>query len=237
MANNYFQFKQFKIIQEKSAMKVGTDGTLLGAWVNVSGAKNVLDVGAGTGLISLMIAQRTSAKVVGIEIEKNAAEEANDNVLKSPWKDRVSMENISFQNFLKKNTDKFDLIVSNPPFFSNSFKNELENRMIARHNYLLPFSDLTKGAESLLNENGRLAIILPVIPAKEFMELAKVVGLNLVKLTEVKPNVKKEINRFLMEFHKTVSPQKTDCLIIYNETGTDYTESYKHLTRDFYLKF
>jgi len=235
--NNYFQFKQFKIIQEKSAMKVGTDGALLGAWVNITGVKKVLDVGAGTGLISLMIAQRSSAKILGIEIEKNAAEEASENVRRSPWESRVSIENISFQDFANYKTEKFDLIISNPPFFTNSFKNEVENRAIARHNDYLPFIELIKGAETLLIESGSLAVILPVIPAEQFIELATSTGLNLARLTEVKPNVNKEINRVLMEFTKTVSIQKHDSLVIYNETGSDYTEAYKQLTGDFYLKF
>ena len=237
MANNYFQFKQFRIIQEKSAMKVGTDGALLGAWANIAGVENVLDIGAGTGLISLMIAQRTSAKVLGIEIEKNAAKEASENVQDSPWKNQIIIKNISFQEFEKSSKEKFDLIISNPPFFVNSKKNETTNLAIARHNDLLPFSELIKGAVNLLNENGRLAIILPVIQAREFIELAKQDGLNLSKLTQVKPNAKKDVNRFLMEFTKKQTPLKKNYLIIYNETGTDYTKMYKQLTCDFYLKF
>ncbi len=218
-------------------MKVGTDGALLGAWANVSGIKNVLDVGAGTGLISLMIAQRTSVKVLGIEIEKNAAKEANENVQKSPWKNRVTIKNISFQEFEKSSKEKFDLIISNPPFFSNSYKNQVTNLAIARHNDLLPFSELIKGSVKLLNKNGRLAVILPIIQAKEFIELAKNKDLCLNRLTKVKPKAKKNTNRFLMEFTKKQMPLKKDYLIIYNETGIDYTESYKQLTRDFYLKF
>ncbi|MCF6356301.1 MAG: methyltransferase [Draconibacterium sp.] len=237
MANNYFQFKQFKIIQEKSAMKVGTDGVLLGAWANVDGTKTALDVGAGTGLISLMIAQRCHAKVLGIEIEKNAAYEATENVQKSPWKNRVAVKNISFQEFVVSSKEKFDLIISNPPFFTNSYKNEIKNLAIARHNDLLPFSELIKGAAQLLAENGKLAVILPVIPANEFIELAQNYGLYLGKLTKVKPNSKKEANRYLLEFTKKPTLLKKDLLIIYNETGTDYTEMYKQLTRDFYLKF
>lgn len=235
--NNYFQFKQFKIIQEKSAMKVGTDGALLGAWVNAADTKSILDVGAGTGVIALMLAQRSSAKVVGIEIEFNAAKEACENVHSSPWKDRVSIENSSFQDFVKSTTNSFDLIVSNPPFFSNSYKNETKNRTIARHNDLLPFSELVSGAASLLNKNGRLAVILPNIPGNEFIQLAKKEGLYLAKLTKVKPNAKKESNRFLMEFTKENLIPKINNLEIYLEDGSDYTDTYKKLTRDFYLKF
>ena len=218
-------------------MKVGTDGVLLGAWANVDDTKNVLDVGAGTGLISLMIAQRCNAKVLGIEIEKNAAKEASENVQNSPWKNRVVIKNISFQEFVNSSKEKFDLIISNPPFFSNSFKNEIKNLAIARHNDLLPFSELIKSSIKLLNENGRLAVILPVIQAEEFIELAKPEGLYLSILTKVKPKEKKESNRFLMEFTKKQTILKTDYLTIYNEPGTDYTDLYKQLTRDFYLKF
>ncbi len=237
MANNYFQFKQFKIIQEKSAMKVGTDGALLGAWANISRVKTALDVGAGTGLISLMVAQRTSAEVLGIEIEKNAAKEANENVHNSPWENRVAIKNISFQQFEKTSKEKFDLIISNPPFFVNSYKNEVTNLAIARHNDLLPFSELINGSVNLLKENGRLAVILPVIQAEEFIKLAKSEGLHLSRLTKIKPKANKESNRFLMEFKKEQTPLKSDYLTIYNETGTDYTESYKQLTCEFYLKF
>ncbi len=237
MANNYFQFKQFKIIQEKSAMKVGTDGALLGAWTNTDGIKNVLDVGAGTGLISLMVAQRCNTKVLGIEIEKNAAEEANENVKNSPWENRVAIKNISFQEFVTSSKEKFDLIISNPPFFTNSYKNKIANLAIARHNDLLPFSELIKSSKKLLAENGRLAVILPVIQAEEFIELAKPEGLYLTRLTKVKPKATKESNRFLMEFAKKQTPLKEDYLTIYNETSTDYTDMYKLLTCDFYLKF
>ena len=235
--NNYFQFKQFKIIQEKSAMKVGTDGALLGAWVNVAETRNILDVGAGTGLIALMLAQRSTAKVVGIEIEQNAAEEAGENVRSSPWEERVSIENVAFQDFKNSCNKKFDLIVSNPPFFSNSYKNEMKNRAIARHNDLLPFSELISGALNLLKEKGRLAVILPNIPGNEFIELAKQKGLFLARLTEVKPNAIKGSNRFLMEFTTENRIPVINNLEIYLEDGSDYTDSYKELTRDFYLKF
>ena len=237
MANNYFQFNQFKIIQKKSAMKVGTDGTLLGAWTNISNTKTILDVGTGTGLIALMLAQRTKAKIIGIEIEKNAAEEATENVQNSPWENRVTIENISFQEFLKSTKKKFDLIVSNPPFFTNSFKSDSKNRTLARHNNSLPFLELIKGAVKLLNEKGRLSVILPDIPAEEFIKLAKNEGLNLIRSTKVKPKSYKKTNRILMEFSKENTIPEYEYLIVYNEDGSDYSEMYKKLTRNFYLNF
>lgn len=218
-------------------MKVGTDGALIGAWTNVNGTNNILDVGTGTGLIALMLAQRTSANVFGLEIEKNAANEAMLNVENSPWKNRICIKNISFQDFVKSTDQKFDLIVSNPPFFTNSFKNEVENRSIARHNDLLPFSELIAGAKKLMNENGRLAVVLPNVPAQEFVELANHNNLFVDRTTTVKPKATKSANRFLIEFSKReVVPEENE-LIIYTNDSADFTEKYKELTRDFYLKF
>jgi tRNA1Val (adenine37-N6)-methyltransferase len=235
--NNYFQFKQFKIIQEKSAMKVGTDGALLGAWADVEGAERILDIGTGTGLIALMLAQRSKAKIWGVEIEKNAAEEAEFNVQESPWNDRVFVVNESFQDFVKGCKSCFDLIVSNPPFFTNSFKNEEKNKAMARHNHLLPFSELVRGARSLLNDSGTLAVVLPNIGGLELIDVAKQNGLFLNRLTKVHPKASKEANRFLMEFSLEQKVLKEDKLIIYTDSSLDYTEMYKELTRDFYLKF
>lgn len=235
--NNYFQFKQFKIIQEKSAMKVGTDGALLGAWADVEGAEKIFDIGTGTGLIALMLAQRSSAEIWGVEIEKNAAEEAVFNVQNSPWNHRVFIKNKSFQDFAEENKTSFDLIVSNPPFFVNSLKNKEKNKAMARHNHLLPFSELIMGVLGLLNESGTLAVVLPNSPALEFIEIAKQSGLYLKHLTRVQPKVVKETNRFLMEFSLSPEVLKEDKLIIYTDNDADYTEMYKELTRDFYLKF
>ena len=126
--NNYFQFKQFTIIQEKAAMKVGTDGVLLGAWTGVSGAKSILDIGAGTAVIALMMAQRTNAKITGIEIEKNAATEAAENAANSPLgQPHKNCADISFQEFTQNCTERFDLIVSNPPFYVNGRHSKNEN--------------------------------------------------------------------------------------------------------------
>jgi len=234
--NNYFQFKQFIIQQEKSAMKVNTDGVLLGAWTNVTGAKTVLDIGAGTGLISLMIAQRTEAIITGIEIEKNAADEAAQNVKNSKWCDRVSIQHISFQDFVATAKNKFDLIISNPPFFSNGVKNTNPHLSMARHNHLLPFEDIINGSKMLLSKNGMLSLILPAGSANEFIEKALFRNLFLSRLTEVKPFPDSKPNRCLMEFRKVQGAlQKTE-MLVFDETRKDYSKEFKTLARDFYLK-
>ncbi|MDP2113785.1 MAG: methyltransferase, partial [Bacteroidota bacterium] len=161
--NNYFQFKQFRIIQDKSAMKVGVDGVLLGVWANVSGAKRILDIGTGTGLIALMMAQRNAdARIDAVEIEPDAFQEAVYNIQQSPWNERIQIELCSFQEFAGKAGLKYDLIVSNPPYFTNGHKAPLENRATARHSDSLSLGDLISGAIGLLNETGKIALVLPV---------------------------------------------------------------------------
>jgi tRNA1Val (adenine37-N6)-methyltransferase len=234
--NNYFQFKQFRINQEKSAMKVNTDGVLLGAWTNLDGAKTVLDIGAGTGLISLMIAQRSEAIITGIEIEKNAAYEASQNVQNSKWSNRVSIRHISFQDFNSTTQNKFDVIVSNPPFFSNSVKNTNPHLSIARHNHLLPFEDIIDGAIKLLGENGSLSLILPSDSANELIEKAFHKNLFINRLTEVKPFPDRVLNRCLLEFGKEQHVLQKTQISVFNETRKDYSDEFKTLARDFYLK-
>lgn len=235
--NNYFQFKQFKIIQEKTAMKVGTDAVLFGAWVNISEAKDILDIGTGTGVVTLMAAQRSKARITGIEIEKKAAEEAHDNVKNSPWSNRCLIENISFQKFSNNTNKTFDLVISNPPFFVNNKKSKDNNLAIAKHNDLLPFSEMIHGSLNILHANGRLALILPVIPAKDFIHLAGKNGLHLNRLSLVRPNFRKEVHRYLMEFSRNKTTIETDDFAIHEDDGSDFTQKYKTLTSEFYLNF
>jgi tRNA1Val (adenine37-N6)-methyltransferase len=234
--NNFFQFKKFRIEQEKAAMKVNTDGVLLGAWTNITSAKNVLDIGAGTGLISLMIAQRSNAIITGVEIEKNAAEEAFRNVQNSEWNNRISILHNSFQEFAETSDIQFDVIVTNPPFFSNSAKNTNPYLSIARHNHLLPFEDIISGSEKLLNDNGILSLILPASAAQEFTDKAGHEKLFLNRLTLVKPFPHKEPNRCLLEFGKKQSDCKNSTMSVFDETGKNYSAEFKTLARDFYLK-
>jgi len=237
--NNWFQFKQFKIIQERTAMKVGTDGVLLGAWVNVSHAANILDIGAGTGVISIMLAQRSIAntKITGIEIEKNAANEASQNAMNSPWNERITIFNQPLQQFQQNCIEQFDLIVSNPPFFSNSQKSKCEYLAMAKHNHLLPLKELVEKSLKLLSPGGKLAVILPVSEAEKIIQIAEKNGLYLTRITKVRPNNLKPPHRYLLEFGKDPEVAENDILYIHSNDGKGFSEKYKTLTRDFYLNF
>ena len=218
-------------------MKVGTDGVLLGAWVNTGDASTILDVGTGTGLIALMLAQRSQAKITGIEIDESACIEATANVLNSPWPDQISIINTSFQEYTIHNKQQFDLIVSNPPFFTNSKLSTSSSLALAKHNYMLPLAELTRNSEKMLTAEGRLAVILSPESDGNFIKTAQKAGLELLRLTEIRPKTTKKIHRLLMEFSKkTLFPEKS-ILTIHRNDGRDYTEEYKNLTKEFYLNF
>jgi tRNA1Val (adenine37-N6)-methyltransferase len=235
--NKYFQFKQFRIEQQHAAMKVNTDGVLLGAWANIDGVDSVLDVGTGTGLIALMIAQRNINSIItGIDIDGQAVVDATENVRKSPWPDRISIQHISFQNFAETNSGKFSLIISNPPFFSNSVKNTNTRLSLARHNHLLPFADIISGTLSLLDKSGRLSLILPVDEADLFIETASNNGLFLQRIANVKPFPDKEPNRSLIEFSFLKGETERTVFSLYDETKVNYSLEFIRLARDFYLK-
>jgi len=234
--NNYFQFKHFKILQEKAAMKVGVDGVLLGSWVQINSAVRILDVGSGTGVIALMLAQRSEAQITAIEIEENAFREAEMNASASIWSDRLKIFHTSLQEFAKNGVSKFDLIVSNPPFFSQATRAACEERTIARHNDLLPFSELINCSSNLLDENGRVALILPVEALEEIQHWAELNKLWLCRKTNIIPKTGKKINRVMLELGKKETVLNEDCLTIYNSDGS-FTKEYVSLTKDFYLKF
>lgn len=229
-----FQFKQFSIIQEKSAMKVGTDGVLLGAWVNTSKAKKVLDIGAGTGLISLMIAQRNkNAHILAIEIDAETSIECNHNFKNSLFKERLFVLQKDFKYY--QPTDKFDLIVSNPPFFNNSYNANSEKRNTARQTSLLSFKDLLSKTTTLLSPFGIACFIIPFLEEKKFIDLATTNNLFLNKRTRVRGNISTAIKRSLLEF----SFEKKE--FIASEIAVEisrhvYTPEYIELTKDFYLK-
>ncbi len=233
--NNYFQFQQFTVFQEKAAMKVGTDGVLLGAWADVSGCRRVLDVGTGTGLIALMIAQRSDAVVDAVEVDKGAFEDACYNVKQSSWAERITVYHDYFQEYLSKTTESYDLIVSNPPFFENALKAPDISRSTARHTDQLSFETLLTGSKNLLQPGGCLAVILPTERGDQFMQLGQKVGFFIRRVTSVYSKPGKAIHRMLIELALKPVEVIAEELIIESGNGA-YSPQYKKLTAEFYLK-
>ena len=303
MANPYFSFKQFTVWQEHAAIRVGTDGVLLGAWCDlasdvsavipdestdrrqpenvcpadpsqildssnrdqtvwddhvqdereksVCGAQNgadaetkkvgrVLDIGSGTGVIALMVAQRTSnAQIDAVEPDSGSCEDALRNFAESPWADRLHLHGVTLQEYVSCYAEKvqYDLIVSNPPYFVDSLKAPDPVRNAVRHAVSLPFEELLDGVKTLLAEHGRFAVILPVTEGVLLEKLALERSLHCVRkcLVQTKPGVPPK--RVMMEFGRKSVPLRSDLLIMETERQQEFTEEYRRLTRDFYLKF
>ncbi|HEY3369409.1 MAG TPA: methyltransferase [Prolixibacteraceae bacterium] len=236
--NNYFQFKQFRIVHKRSAMKVGVDGVLIGAWADVSSAERILDIGTGTGLIALMMAQRApTALIDAVEIEPEAFQESLFNAQQSPWGDRIRVECCPFQELAEKSSLKYDLIVSNPPYFGNGAKAPLESRAQARHADSLPLRELISGISGLLSEKGRAALVLPAESLEELKRLVDLNNLFLSRICRVKPNPQKPVFRVLVDLTSSPCVPQEEVLMIEFDEHFDYTPHYKELTKEFYLKF
>ena len=232
-----FVFKQFTIHQDQCAMKVGTDGVLLGAWASLEHQPNtILDVGAGTGVIALQLAQRSSAETIdAIELDDKAYEQCVANFEASPWADRLFCYHAGFDEFVDEMDEAYDLIVSNPPFYVEEVTSGNKSRDQARQRSSLPFEELIEGAAKLLSDNGRFAVIVPFKEESAFINLAERQGLYPNRITRVKGNPNANFKRSLMElsFH-TLEPY-IDNLVI--EQGRhQYTKEYIELTQAFYLK-
>lgn len=225
-------------MQQKCAHKVGTDAVLLGAWAKVEKAKSILDIGTGTGVIALMMAQKSKAQVDAIDMEQSSYEQAVENAGNSPWPDRVHVHRSSLQDFSKATEKKYDVIISNPPYFVDSYKAPDEERNHARHNDTLPFKDLVEGVKNLLLPDGKFYIILPTKEANDFKAMAEKKGLNLVKRLRIKTKLVNDTEkRHLMQFSFITSSLSDQTLSIEKEGHHDYTDEYKLLTGDFYLHF
>ncbi len=218
-------------------MKVGTDAVLLGSWVNPSHAKTILDIGTGTGIIALMLAQRCGAKIDAIDIDSNAFVQASENAANCTWKDRIHIHHTSLQQFTKVSDHKYDLIVSNPPYFVDSSKALVESRTNARHTDQLPFHELLNGVLALLNQTGKFYVILPTKESEVFREMAEEHKLYLTKLTRVVTRADKPEKRLLMRFEFTKRAFSEDSIVIEEDERHSYTEAYKELTREYYLAF
>ena len=256
-----FRFKQFEIEQDRCAMKVGTDGVLLGAWAQ--GGRRILDIGSGTGLISLMMAQRfPEAEVVGIDMDADACGQARENVMASPFRDRVEIECCRLQDFggaseaaeasgttegLKadggasetaeglKAAGVFDAIVSNPPFFVDSLKNPDSKRTMARHTDSLPFRDLFAGVKRLLSDEGVFSAIVPVEVVEQFVAESCILGFYLIRKCGVKTVERKQPKRFMLSFAKhRISPYEEHVETMMDSHG-NRSEWYRKITEEFYL--
>lgn len=233
-----FQFKQFSIQQDKAAMKVGTDGVLLGSWAPINhNPFSVLDIGAGTGVIALMLAQRTHAEQIdALEIDEDAYEQCVENFENSPWGDRLFCFHAGLDEFIEEPEDEYDLIVSNPPFYVEDYKTDNEQRDLARFQDAMPFEELIEAADLLLSENGIFAVILPFKEEESFIALAKESQLYLIKITRVKGTPASEIKRSLLAFSRNENLEiEIDELIIEIDRHV-YTPEYIELTKEFYLK-
>jgi tRNA1Val (adenine37-N6)-methyltransferase len=232
-----FQFKQFSIQQDQCAMKVGTDGVLLGAWASLDHQPDsILDIGAGTGLIALQLAQRSSAETIdAIELDDAAYEQCVANFEASPWADRLFCYHAGFDEFVDEMEDKYDLIVSNPPFYAEDVASGNTARDLARQSNSLPFGELIQGVAQFLTDKGIFSVIVPFKEEQGFVQLAQNVGLYPNRMTRVKGNPETDFKRSLMEFSFQQNEPQMDTLIIEKERH-QYTEAYIKLTQAFYLK-
>jgi tRNA1Val (adenine37-N6)-methyltransferase len=219
-------------------MKIGTDGVLLGAWCPIDNNPfSVLDIGAGTGILSLMLAQRSNAEQIdSLEIDEEAYEQCVENFENSPWSDRLFCFHAGLDEFVDEPEDEYDLIISNPPFYSEDFKSDNSQRDLARFQDALPFEDLIEAANLLLSENGIFAVIIPFKEEKNFIDLCAEVELYPVKVTRVKGTPTTPIIRSLLVFKRYELSTLTADELIIETSRHQYTDDYINLTKDFYLK-
>lgn len=235
MANSYFSFKKFTVNQEHCAMKVGTDGVLLGAWAPVEDAKSILDIGAGTGLVSLMLAQRNEeALITAIDIDKGAVLQSTQNFEASPWANRLQAIEADIHTFTPE-AGKYDVIVSNPPFFVNSLNSPDKQRNLARHNDGLTHRDLLTHVGRLLSPDGVFSVILPATDAETLIQIGEEVGLYPFKMLYIIPKPGAVPKRTLLSFSFKNQPVEVSEMILELERHK-LSDEYATLTKDFYLK-
>jgi tRNA1Val (adenine37-N6)-methyltransferase len=232
-----FTFKQFTVNQDRCAMKIGTDGVLLGAWTPlINNPKAILDIGAGTGILSLMLAQRSTAEQIdAIEIDEDAYEQCVENFETSPWGDRLFCFHAGLDEFVDDPEDKYDLIISNPPFYAEDFKTDDSQRDMARFQDAMPFEELIEAAALLLSDNGIFSVIIPFKEEAKFVSMCKELNLFPLQITRVKGTPTSNIKRSLMAFCRIEQTPLIDELTI-EISRHQYTPEYIALTKDFYLK-
>lgn len=236
MGNDSFKFKQFTVFHDRCAMKVGTDGVLLGAWADVSGCQAILDVGTGSGLVALMAAQRNDlAKITAIEIDLEAAIQARENVENSRFKERIQVLSVSLRDFLSAAASRFDSIVCNPPFFTHSLPSPDLKRTGARHADSLTPAELFEISRKLLNGTGTLSMIYPFSERENIMAVSEKENFHLSRETVVFPTRSASPKRILLEFTTGNETETERNELVIEERRHVYTPEFIRLVRDFYL--
>jgi len=232
-----FQFKEFSIDQDRCAMKIGTDGVLLGAWTSVQDPYSILDIGAGTGILALMLAQRSDAEQIdALEIDEDAYEQCVENFENSSWANRLFCYHAALDEFTEEMKDeKYDLIISNPPFYTEDYKSGDTARNMARFAEALPFEELIKFASELLSDEGSFAVIIPYSEEEYFLKLSEKVNLFPNRITRVRGAEKTPVKRSLLQLSFTESSFSPDELIL-EESRHQYTQDYQKMVAPFYLK-
>jgi tRNA1Val (adenine37-N6)-methyltransferase len=236
MSGTSFTFKKFTVNHDLCAMKVGVDGVLLGAWAPVKNAARILDIGTGSGLIALMLAQRSEAEITAIDLDEGAIRQAEINFEQSQWIERLKLIHQSFQDFVDSKPVFFDLIVSNPPYFVDSLKAPDDSRALARHADSLCQEELLSGSVKILKKTGRICLILPVNEGLQCVKLAEKFQLNCLQKVFVYSKPDKPAKRILLEFGFSNDETVESSLTIENETRHSWSDEYISLTKDFYLK-
>jgi tRNA1Val (adenine37-N6)-methyltransferase len=237
MANSHFRFKQFTVHQEHASFRITTDSVLLGAWAELQGVKRILDIGTGTGILALMAAQRSDAYIVAIEPDRNSFMQAGLNIAGSPWHDRISLINTSAQEYLSGEDLLFDTVITNPPFFNDSLLNPDPGKASTRHSITLSHRELLESSLRLMSPGGTLQTVLPVNEAATFMDMASAAGLSCSRRLIVKPTPLLPPARILMTLGFVERACEEATVVIEKGGRHEYSDEYKSLTKDFYLRF
>lgn len=235
--NNVFRFKQFNVSQNHAGLKVNTDAVLLGAYTDVYNHNKILDIGTGTGVIALMLAQRSNAEIDAIDINEEAGKDAQINFRNSPWAASLKFHLVSIQEYSRKTKERYDLIVCNPPFFQNSVPSENQAKSIAKHNINLQIDELFEAAKKLLTPNGKLSVIFPSDISNQVKEVAGKLDFHINHSLLIKPTPQKPPKRIICEFGFTSEKKKQETIIIEDRGRHKYSEKYKTLLKDYLIIF
>lgn len=238
MTDSQFSFKQFNILQNRCAMKVGTDSVLLGSWVQLPESGHLLDIGTGTGVLSLMAAQRSkSLRITAVEIDSEATEQARENIARSAWHERITVLNDDFVQWATICNQQYDCIISNPPYFEQSLLSPSSSRNMARHTCTLDYAKIFELSRKIIKPDGLLSLVLPADIYARTNETAQLYGWGVKRLTMIRTTTRKNAKRVLCEWQQYhIAPCTPQMLTIHNDDGT-YSQEYISLTQDFYLHF